>query len=249
MGGIAVNERFRGRHLFSYLFNHILKSEEKNCGLFMLWSDLHQLYEKYDFNLAIGYESFSFTSSNNNDYHQIAFSQLTDHDKSNLYFLYQNHIEKKYMTFHRDQEDWDTIFKITSTHLYLSQDSYFFINKGQDLHNIIHELAIKEPQQFIDNPPLANCTLWLPEQGDKNIGYNALVRLGSSEIFSSFLRKFSQEKINVQNLNSKEIIFSFEGINYKHKTGDFLCALFGPYPLKEFSEFSCPIFISGLDSI
>ena len=54
IGGIATDASFRGRDLFKNLMNHALNIHSQHCGLFILWSEITGLYEKFSFHLAGG---------------------------------------------------------------------------------------------------------------------------------------------------------------------------------------------------
>ncbi len=56
--------------------------------------------------------------------------------------------------FKRDFKDWQEWLEVTSADLFIYQEeshilAYFLVNKGQDLTNVIHELAVSQYQAIL----------------------------------------------------------------------------------------------------
>jgi predicted acetyltransferase len=52
LGGIAVDEKFRGEGHFQTLMNDVLAEKRSDVTFFLLWSDMEKLYNKFGFHLC-----------------------------------------------------------------------------------------------------------------------------------------------------------------------------------------------------
>ncbi|MBF0297729.1 MAG: hypothetical protein HQK51_03365 [Oligoflexia bacterium] len=215
--GIVVSKEFRNIGLSKILLNHIFDKYTKNIAMFLLWSDLIDLYNKFDFHLSIGQIEYSCSQSdskkNHNNHYLITktlYKSISHSEKKQIHELYRNIIEQQYTTFHREKTDWELIEKITSADLFIitniqnqkqSTDSqivaYYFANKGQDLKNVVHEFAILNEHQssilpiiFEQNP---HAKIWLPESGSTNF----------------FDAKFEKKYMGLIKIGDKKIFLNF----------------------------------------
>lgn len=168
LGGIAIDENYQGQGLFKKLFLEVLSLYEKETKIFVLWSDLHTMYEKYGFSplagmIQTGKEDFKCPQG----YEEKSFSSLTELEFQELGTLYEV-MGQSYTTLKRSLEDWNLLREINSTKIYIAKENehivrYFCVGKGMDLNDIIHEVGFKNLQEkeklYKD---LRSFKLWLP---------------------------------------------------------------------------------------
>lgn len=264
VGGIATHKNFRRRHLFKSLMDHALE-ENRGCGLFILWSDLENIYEKFNFHrtgglIETGTRIFS-SSERPKGYEKNKFSSLSDDEFDSLVELYSNFNEKKFFTLKREEKDWSIIREMSSIDLYVRKNlqgkicRYFCVNKGRDLTNIIHEVGALDNNEYAGLiKDLETYKLWMPEtEGghfkSRDIFYTAFFRIGSIAEFNHFLDKASDGLLKITNHNTELIHFDFKGEKFEVSHKDFLQYLFGPKPLVEFVSFGLSLYVAGADSI
>ncbi|MGZ3788336.1 MAG: GNAT family N-acetyltransferase [Bacteriovorax sp.] len=265
IGGIATHKKHRGKNLFKGLMNHALSTYKDKVGLFILWSDLENLYEKFSFYrtgglIETGKRNFS-ASERPSGYEKTKFSSLTDKDFNTINALYSHFNETYFFTIKRDNRDWSIIREMNSIDLFVKRNSsneierYFCVNKGRDLTNIIHEISCRNSNEYsLLLKELESFKMWLPEtESDKfpnsDIFYTAFIKLGSLSLLNSFLKEITKGQLNVQKTENNQVVFEFENKQYEASHKDFLQYLFGPKPLKEFESFKLSPYIAGLDSI
>jgi predicted N-acetyltransferase YhbS len=264
IGGIATDEAFRGRELFKNLMNHALLEHSKDCALFILWSEITGLYEKFSFYLSGGLIETGHGVFTANDrpvgFSKTTFNELTSKDFNDIQKIYHLFNEKYFFTVKREEKEWSIIRDMTSIDLYIKKNSegsieqYFCINKGHDLANIIHEVGC-HPDQYISLiKTLQKYRTWLPESElslgtNKDIFFTAFIRLGDFEKIQTFLKAVSSDEIELCAMTEDSISFNFSEIEYQVPPKDFLQLLFGPRPTKEFEKFLLSPYISGTDSI
>lgn len=265
LGGIAIHPHYQKRGLLGTLMRNVIHLYEGQVALFMLWSHLDQVYEKFDFyqisgQIQTGMGSISDFPPKN--FEQTTFDCLPDEDFFQIRLLYENFLNRSYTTFTRDEAVWNLIRKITSTNLFLKRSkkdgritSYFCEGKGQDLTHVIHEMA-SEPEMEMDLiEELSPFKLWLPKKKFFGIvpeacsHYLALWRMGDTELFREFVSEWTEGRVVLQHVLQNETGFLFEGNLYNVSTQTFLISLFGYPPLKEFENFGRPFYFSGLDSV
>ena len=206
LGGIAVSEDFQGQGIFKKLFEEVLKRYEKQVQAFILWSDLHEMYKKYDFlplksMIQTGEKNFSKPQG----YQETTFSKLSLSEKNEMTKLYQI-MSKSYQTLKRTPEDWERIYAITSTKLFIARNSqdqltrYFCLGKGMDLHDIIHEIGFSSEEEKLKLfKDLKDFKLWLPVSEKKNFPEAQELILALSRGKLPF---FSSQKIYISGLDS-----------------------------------------------
>lgn len=265
IGGIVTNKKYRGKNLFKNLMDYSLAQYQDKVALFILWSDLENLYEKFNFYrtgglIETGVRNFS-SSERPGGYEKTKFSSLSEKDFEAITNLYKNFNEKYFFTMKRDNKDWSIIREMSSIDLYIKKNSmgsiekYFCINKGRDLTNIIHEISClnqNEYTQLISD--LETYKIWLPETEEsklssREIFYTAFIKLGNITLLNKFLAKISSNQLKIDKMENSSIEFSFKNESFTASEKDFLQYLFGPKPLQEFAHFGLSMYIAGCDSI
>lgn len=265
IGGIVTNKKHRGKNLFKNLMDHAIETHQDQVALFILWSDLEGLYEKFYFYrsgglIESGKRNFS-ASERPVGYEKTKFSMLSDKEFKTIVHLYHSFNEKYFFTIKREDKDWSIIRDMNSIDLYVKRNTsqeierYFCINKGRDLSNIIHEISCRNradyPQLLKE---LENFKVWLPETEienifNKEIFYTAFMKLGSMNLLNKFLKKISHEGLKITKMDAELVVFRFQEKDYDVTSKDFLQYLFGPKPLEEFSPYGLSLYIAGTDSI
>jgi hypothetical protein len=236
-------------------------NENKDIGLFILWSDLKEIYEKFGFYLSGGTIECGkniITRDNIPDYFEkTTFNSLTDQDFNSIINLYKKNIEANFFTIKRELNHWSTIKEMSSIDLYIKRnslfeiDSYFCLGKGRDLTGIIHEVASGNIHELLNT--LSKYKLWLPEYYKNDfincpIQYTAFFKIGNVTALNNFLKKISSKVFINEHQNGK-IHFQFEKEKYIHTEIDFLRFILGPNPIAEFESLKLSPYISGLDSV
>jgi predicted N-acetyltransferase YhbS len=263
IGGIATQKEYRKQNLFKSLMNHALEVHADNAGLFILWSDLENLYEKFSFYrtgglLETGKRNFS-ASERPTGYEKTKFSELSETDFERVADLYKDFNEKHFFTVKREAKDWSIIRTMTSIDLYIKRhlgtiDRYFCVNKGRDLTNIIHEISCKEEEFLKTLNELKTFKTWLPETElqklpESEVYYTAFIKLGSVEKLNAFLKGATKGSIIIESMDNLKVYFTYINKEYEASRKDFMQYLFGPKPLKEFADFNLSLYIAGTDSI
>ncbi len=263
VGGIATNKKFRGLGLFQKLMDHAIQSFQKEVGLFILWSELENLYEKFSFYrtgglIETGKRNFS-ASERPSGYEKTKFPALSDKEFKTIINLYSTFNEKYFFTVKREDKDWSIIREMNSIDLYVKKNSsdeiikYFCVNKGRDLTNIIHEISCKPSEMSIILKDLENFKLWLPETEistfmSSEVFYTAFMRFGSLPILNIFLSLLTNDDLKVLSLD-EQVRFQFKDKEFGASKKEFLQYLFGPKPLAEFENYKLSLYIPGTDSI
>ncbi len=259
LGGIVTHKDFQGQGVLRSLLGHVINQYEKDTTLFILWSDLVNLYKKFGFSLAGGIiHSKQQVQETSSLFIKTKYKDLSDDEKLQVQGLYNEH-KKRYFSFERSPIDWSLIEQITSSDLFLLKkdkiNAYYFQSKGQDLPGVIFELVWDQSLDFNNiYKQLAHEVFWLPESEkayfkEYEISYLALMKIGNLQIFSDFVKDYTQERIIIKNIDKSNITIIFDGNEYEFTVKDFLMYLWGPNPLQEFHDFSKSFFISGLESI
>lgn len=258
LGGIAVLESHRGEGLLRKMMTEVLSNYQSDSALFILWSDKHDLYKKFGFELFGGQEIYSLRGKGTLT--PTTLSVLLPEERKRIFDLYKNEVEKKYLCIGRDQDYFDDLAAITTSKLYLEKKddlitSYAFAEKGHDLKEVVHELVVTqtEYQEFLAKLP--HKTLWQPEYPKltklkkESLSFMGTAKIANQSLFQDMIHDLTANKIQIDTLLPDQILFAFNGENYSLTYADFLTGLFGPNPIKEFEGLIPPIFISGLDSI
>jgi hypothetical protein len=264
IGGIATSAQYRGRDLFKNLMNHALTIHSAECGLFILWSEITGLYEKFSFHLSgglieTGHAVFS-ASDRPMGFTKTSFKELSAKEFDNVQKLYKDFNQKYFFTVIREEKEWSIIKDMNSIDLYIKKneagaiEQYFCVNKGHDLTNIIHEVGCLPDQYLQMMKSLQKYRTWLPESeldlsSNKDIFFTAFMRLGNFKILKEFLTGVSNGQLELYEITGDLISFRFGTIEHQSSHKDFMQYLFGPRPLKEFESLMLSPYIPGTDSI
>lgn len=250
-GGIAVAPGEEGKGHFKKLFNYVLEQYQKS-SLHFLWSDKLELYSKFEFYPTI--DQFQYTKQDikfNSDFIESSLNKISQDEFNQIKQLYNRNNEIRVL---RENEHWEKLKKITSTRLFIKKDqnkitNYFFMSKGEDLTDIIHEYGHISDSELRDMLTIG--TVWTPFQNDEfeneNL-YGSLLKIGDSYEFSQFINIYTQNKITIEKVKDDLVHFQFMDSTYTMSASEFLQGIFGPNRYEELSSLS-PIFICGLDSI
>lgn len=174
IGGIAVDENYQKQGHFKTLMQHVLTQYEKKCETFILWSDLHSLYEKFGFKAHEGLiQTGEFAFNKPNIYEESTWNKLNNEEWNDIKNLYVT-MAKNFVTLKREEQDWKNVAQMSSTRLFLKRNAngkilaYFCVGKGQDLTDIIHEIAFASNEIKLKlYKDLAQFKLWLPQSEKK----------------------------------------------------------------------------------
>ncbi len=261
IGGVAISEEYRGKGLLKRILEEVFKRFENKVGIFILWSDLAELYKKFDFYLAgAAVESSGINNEKfYNRYFKTKFNKISINDLEQIKNIYQQQTLENYFSFLRSEADWQSLIKIESVDLFILKDGqdkvlgYFCQNKGMDLRGVVHEFGfLKNHQNEIDEL-FRSLKTWFPSVSSerfpgKNI-YQGLLKMGNLKIFNSFLWSRSRGFLQIVNWGVSDVRIIFKNKNILIPKEVFFQCIFGPYPPIELENISCQLFLSGLDSI
>ncbi len=227
IGGVCIKEQYQGKGIFKNSMNIILE-KIKNVSLVFLWSGHDKGYQQFNF-----YESGKIFQTGTMTFEPLAnfshskLSELTQEEKSCIINAY-NTTTKKFITPMRSLHDWEIIFSMSSIEVYFKKYpdkkfSYFFINKGQDLFNIIHEYGsndLESEKELIEN--IQKYKLWSPipvNSNHTNVFYLANIRIHNKNLLKAWANELgfdidfdlSEKEIIDQIFNSQEFIFYIPG--------------------------------------
>lgn len=265
IGGIVTNKKYRGQKLFKNLMNHALHTYEEKVSLYVLWSDLEAIYEKFFFYrtggiIETGKGNLS-SSERPRGYEKTNFASLSEKDFAHLKLLYHTFNEKYFFTVKREEKDWSIIKEMNSVDLYIKKDAqgeiikYFCINKGRDLTNIIHEISCLNQSEYLSMlNEIAGYKLWLPETEQANlkqveIFYTAFMKIGNKDLLNNFLNVISKSELSIEKIDGDNVSFIFQKKTFQVSCKDFLQYIFGPKPLEEFAPYKLSPYFAGVDSI
>lgn len=151
IGGIAVEQKYRGHGLFKEMMKRAIDELDSRCAAIFLWSSEAQLYEKFSF-----HEVGSVYQWGEHDYNpspsvaKKTLSSLSDDHIKMMTTLYEHCWPNRIA---RSAEQWQAFRKISSVTAYLDFQndvlhSYALEGKGFDLGGIIHEYASHDMEKF-----------------------------------------------------------------------------------------------------
>ncbi len=162
IGSVVTDPTFRKQGLSSQNLQHCLtKATEQNCDLLILWSDKHDFYRKFGFELA-GYEHtyiidnplplhFSHLvqtqSQTQLQSQSLRFVKSHQVDPQAILKLYATHTVSAFRTI----DDIQQFMKIPNSHIYTAWGhdnqllAYAVEGKGLDLQSFIHEWGGQTP--------------------------------------------------------------------------------------------------------
>lgn len=257
LGGIAVDEARRGEGFFQELIQDVLAEKRSEVAFFLLWSDQEKLYKKYGFNLC-GTQIEIPENKNEKFFKHTKLHSLEENQKKEIQNIYNKSFAQIYTTTERTTYDWTLLEKVTSADLFIEEEngrivSYFIMNKGQDLGGVIYEYGtLKEIKDLIPKMS-AYGKVWLGSNfiQSEDMQYQFFLGLGDTRMFSDFVRVFTNEKMQIHDVNimKQEVYFYFNDELLSLEVEDFLRGILGPGIFEEIEADIKPLFISGLISI
>ena len=254
LGGICIHKNFQGKGLFKKFFQIVLKQIEAKTPLSFLWSGDPSIYYKYGFHLCGLQASTNLKALYDSKSKYKLIQKPSEQDWCLVKQSYKKFILENNYSIQRNESDWETIKNIKSTDLYINdeENSYFFVNKGADLKDTIHELAIEDIKNF--KSPIQKGNLWYPNQLNieaEETQFATIARINNEDLFQKFIDCLSGGHISIKKVdNTNNLInFYFEGNIQEVSINDFLCGIWGPGCFEEFNKFVKPLYICGLDSI
>lgn len=261
IGGVAVNEDYRGQGHFKTLFNYVIEKYSENCAFFLLWSDKSELYKKYDFYefgavTQLGQKEEDEDYFNSLGFKKTKLKSLKEEEIKKLHKLYKHNVSG-YLAPKRTPRSWDTISNIVTTDLYIQKDNreitnYFFINKGFDLPGVIHENSFFKDEPLLEK--FKEYKLWLPEKHSTYMEssaslYTGIIKIANTALFSDFIRKIFSNDLLISEVIDNNVEFSFKEEDFTLPLDEFVHFILGPHPAEEFLPYGNWFFIPGLDSI
>lgn len=263
IGGIVTEKNHRGKNLFRNLMNHICEKYKDKAALAFLWSELHDIYEKFSFYRAGGIietgKSVITTDKMPSGFIKTSFSQLSLSEFEEIKNLYQTFNEKYFFTLKRTSQDWSIIREMSSIDLYIKKnvhkkiESYFCYGKGRDLTCIVHEIGTSGENYHELINSLSPYKVWLPETEkksfiNKEVLYSSFVKILNRKLLHEFLYFLTATDLALLTFEGS-VELSFRGDTFELTEKDFIEGLFGPNPLEEFEALELSPYITGTDSI
>jgi predicted acetyltransferase len=238
IGGISVNKDYQGQGHFRTLLEAVLSFYSDNA-LYLLWSDLSSMYEKFNF---YEFGLIQEVTGQNTEATLTPISSSAFQDLSNQY----NQLSQQFILPRRSKSDWDILKSTSSIQKLTDQENIYFIDKGMDLKNIIHECY---PLNINNQTPY---TLWSfkeSELSNNQARYTGFMRLGNIEVLSTFISSISNQRLSIQRFEDDQLEILFDQDVYHIKPKDFIQGLWGPGRVQEWSDFIPTLIIFGFDSV
>src|SRR5690606_8359310 len=249
MGGIAVDEEYQGQGIFSYMMNEVKKIHHAEVAAFILWSDLASMYEKHGFYLCGSQYPLARNSRENNYIHLI---NANGSEQKEIKKIHKNFFQKHFAYIERTESDWQQLFTSKSCEIWVNDrqniTSYFIKNKGQDLHNIIHEYATLEDRKEFLKTISHWGEVWMTQDyfHEGNAHFQFLLSAGKK--IDHLVNHLTEGDIVVEHVSGDECQFKFKGTDYIMSCSDFFSGVFGPARFSELKN-NKDLFIAGWDSI
>lgn len=241
IGGISVRDENRGAGIFRSFLETILLLNQDNA-LFLLWSDLSQLYEKFNF--------FEFGLIEEIDLRHEDKDKLkhfTDRSIETIIQDYQK-LSQTLMIPERSEHEWHLLLQSKSIDILESETgSIYMVNKGMDLQNICHEY---HPQ---NSSPIKGFINWRLTDGtpksNNPLRYMGFVRLGNVKYLNNMIEKTSNGRLKLISHDNGMLKVQFDQEEYNLPEKDFVQGIWGPGKVTEWQGLVPDIFIPGFDSI
>jgi predicted N-acetyltransferase YhbS len=256
LGGIAVDEARRGEGFFQELMQDVIAEKRSDVACFILWSDQEKLYKKFGFHLCGSQYEIS-QSSGSESYTKTKLAALNETQLKEVDKLYQMSFQSFYVSPQRNLEDWKLLTKISSADLFIKTTnsvitSYFFMNKGQDLQDVIYEYGSRGSlaELMTEIRPYGKVWTGAPTQDESEAQYQFFMAPADPRLFANLVGNYTKNQMKIEDINpmKQEVYFHFQDELLGLETEEFLRGVFGPGPFEELGDLK-PIFISGLVSI
>jgi len=236
LGGIAVHSEWREKGLFKKLFHHVQK-EKKDFSLYLLWSDLTGLYEKFSF-YEFGIIQEIRSDPNNLKELKVGFNLESAKEH------YQR-LSDDIITVERSSKDWSMIQDHPSIQKYTRENGdSFLVHKGMDLQNVIHE---SYPLDMFNDTPFIKWN-YLPELSTKLLLYMGFIKINNISSFSKFIKEISQNKIQIIKKENEVVCLELNNEKFELHEKDLIQGLWGPAYITELFEIVPRIVIFGFDA-
>lgn len=242
LGGISVSDEKRGAGLFRTLLETILLLNP-HYVLYFLWSDLAQLYEKFNFYEFGIIKEIDCTNESKQDIKAFESDHTTTIVKDYL------ELKNSYLVPHREEHHWHLLLQNKSVDILEDENqNIYLVNKGMDLENICHEF---HPQSAPLIPGYKNWRLPTQEPTDKEgiLRYMGFLRLGNLEGLNNLIQKTSNGRLSIIEKENDLIKVNFDGEVYELGERDFIQGLWGPGKVEEWEGLVPDILVPGFDSI
>lgn len=264
IGGIATNAQYKKQGLFRELMNQVIAKNKNSTALYMLWSEITGLYEKFNFYLSGGLiqtgNSFFDETKKPVGFYKHTFKDLSNSDFNQILKLHQISVEQKVFAPKRTKNEWALIKDLKSVDLYLKKDEdnqivqYFMINKGRDLNNIVHEFGAlenyyKDLVRLLKPYKTWMCETHKPLLNNYETFFNAYIKIGNIQKLNQFLENVSGQELKIDSMVDDVIHFSYRNQPLNLTQHEFLVGLFGPNIIEEFSHYQLSPYIPGIDSV
>lgn len=220
IGGIAIKENHQGKGFFKEIFPKILAERNDEFAMYLLWTGEAEGYKKFGF-YEIGkiIQTGEYDFDNALRYFAKKLNELTEDEKNYIKISYQQSFTEYFKPF-RTTRDWESFFKIPSVDVFFKKRgnkilSYFMINKGQDLTQIIHEIGSDNKQELSQLcHDLSKFKLWLPENFCHENSQSIFLFLGVFKLANYNMLLNVAKKLNINlpeqsSVNEKEILEAF----------------------------------------
>lgn len=249
MGGIAVDEKYQGQGVFSHMMNEVKKIHHPQVAAFILWSDLASMYEKHGFYLCGSQYPLSINNKKNSYIHLI---DANENEQKEIKKIYKSFFQKHFIYIERTESDWQQLFTSKSCEIWVNDrqnlTSYFIKNKGQDLHNIIHEYATLESRKEFLKTIAHWGEVWMTQDYFHEGKTHFQLLMAPGDRFKDLVYHISGKEITFSQIKADECHFTFNKTEYVMSCAEFFSGVFGP---SRFSELhgNKDLFIAGWDSI
>ncbi len=238
MGGISVDQDEQGQGLFRELFETVI-ALNGSYALFFLWSDLSNLYEKFNF--------YEFGEISEKESSRSGKTTPLSHEKFvELKKDYQS-LSQKFVLPKRSEQDWNTLWNTKSIKKETDENgNILFSDKGMDLQGIIHECYPINASNNTKN------TMWDFDKNDDESAINRFMgfaRLGNLEVLSQFIKTISNDQIEITSSEQSILNVKYLDDPYNMSEKDFIQGLWGPGKIEEWNDIIPKILIFGFDSI
>lgn len=226
LGGITIKKEFQGKGIFKFAFQDVLAKFQGQHALHFLWSGHQDLYKKFNF-YEVGqiYQTGNESFINLQSFLHKKLNALSNDEKNFIKNCFENSFLQS-VKIQRTSQDWEAIFQIPSVDVYFQLKdqkyiSYFFINKGQDLQDIVHEIGALD-QECLDLilEEMNKFKLWLPflkhHQVSSTALYLAQVRIENITLLNSWLDKLNITQLKIENGVEKnaQLFFQSKGLSF-----------------------------------
>lgn len=251
LGGISIVPKHQRQGHLQQMMEEVISKYKTKCALFLLWSDLTELYKKFNFFEAGMVYQYSLNDSPVNIFETKKLKEFSPKDFELIKKLYHKNLSS-HLSFQRNELDWEVIREIESADWYLDAQrmEYFVANKGRDLENVVYEHNISDLSKL----RLLNSqfTIWSPkklELSNESLLYTAFFRCANPEKAKDFFNSIANQSFQIEQIIDDQVWLNASGQTYKLPLREFTQGIWGPESIEELSRQVLALYVSGLDSI